>query len=341
MLDGPHQAVVRDIPEPPRAPDEVLVAMDRVGICGSDLAVYAGTRRAKYPLVLGHEGVGRVVDPGSSPYGHDARVVVEPNIPCGTCVICRRGQGHVCPTKRSLGMNAPGVFAELVAVPAEFVHPLPETLTFADAVGIEPLAVALHAFGAGHVAACEPVAVIGCGAEGLLLLRVAATFGARVLALDVRPERLEVARSHGAQQVALVPSAGAATEVAERIAREWCPAVVFEAAGAAAALDLAMQVVAPGGRIVAVGLAANPIRLLPLAFVRRGLTLVGSLIYDHPADFEWAIDVVNQRKIQPSTLVTEVLDGLESLPAALATLAAGESGGKTIVRFSTRREERA
>jgi alcohol dehydrogenase/L-iditol 2-dehydrogenase len=95
------------------------VEVDLAGVCGSDLALFDGRRAAPaYPLILGHEAVGRRADTG-------ARVVVEPNIPCGTCVVCRRGQGNVCPRKRSLGLNAPGVFAARVAVPVEYVHAIP------------------------------------------------------------------------------------------------------------------------------------------------------------------------------------------------------------------------
>lgn len=171
VLEGPRQAVLRQIAEPRREPGDVLVAVERAGICGSDLAVFKGSRSAAYPLVMGHEAIGYIADPGESEHAPDSRVVIEPNIPCGRCDVCRRGHGNVCPTKRSLGMNWPGAFAELVAIPSEFAHPLPADMSIADAVGIEPLAVAVHAVTAGHVAQGSDVAVIGCGAEGPLLVQ--------------------------------------------------------------------------------------------------------------------------------------------------------------------------
>jgi threonine dehydrogenase-like Zn-dependent dehydrogenase len=238
-------------------PGEVLVAVERAGVCGSDLAVFTGSRPAEYPLVMGHEAVGCIADPGESEHAPGSRVVIEPNIPCGRCDACRRGRGNVCPSKRSLGMNAPGVFAELVAVPSEFAHPLPTDISMADAVGIEPLAVALHAVAAGHIVEGSRVAVIGCGAEGLLLLQVLVACGARVVAADLREERLALAHQLGAEAAVHIR-----TESAQSVDSRLNAAVVFEAAGAATALELALNAAAPGGRVIALGLGASAARLL-------------------------------------------------------------------------------
>jgi L-iditol 2-dehydrogenase/L-gulonate 5-dehydrogenase len=331
VLEGPRRARLCELPEPRLARGEVLVGIERAGVCGSDLAVFSGSRPAEYPLILGHEGVGRILDAGDSQHVPGSRVVIEPNVPCGRCSICRRGHGNVCPEKRSLGMNWPGVFAERVAVPADFVHALPAEMAVDDAVGIEPLAVALHAFGLGQVAEGDPVAVVGCGAEGLLLVQVAVALGARVLAADLQSERLEAARRLGAERVLAVSPDGVSAELLDETRRGWSPAVVFEAAGAASALELALQVAAPGGRVVAVGLASTPMPLQPLAFVRRGLSLIGSLIYDHPTDFLQTIELVRRGQIRPSHLVSETLDDLAALPAALGALLQREPSGKTLV----------
>lgn len=326
VLEAPRQARVRDLPTPQLGDADVLVAVERVGVCGSDLAVFQGTRRVHYPLVMGHEAVGRILDPGTSQHTTGSPVVIEPNIPCGRCDSCRRGFGNACPDKRSLGMNWPGAFAEAVAVPAAFAHPLPRGVRRDDALGIEPLAVAVHAVGAARVAQGETVSVLGCGAEGLLLIQVAVACGARVIAADLSPERLELARRLGAKRVVVVP-----TDPSPSIDRRLRAPVVFEAAGSAPAVELALRVVAPGGRVVALGLGSAAARLVPLQFVRRGLTLIGSIIYDHPTDFERAIELVSQQRIRPAALVSQVVDGLDALPAAMATLVAGAPPGKTVV----------
>ncbi len=322
VLEGPRRTVLRDIAEPSISPGEVLVAVERAGICGSDLAVFSGSRFAGYPLVMGHEAVGRIADPGDSEHARGTRVVIEPNIPCGRCEVCRRGHANVCPHKRSLGMNWPGAFAELVAVPADFVHPLPEDVRIEDAVGIEPLAVALHAVDAAAVAEGDDATVIGCGAEGLLLVQVLVARGVRVTAADLRADRLKTAREFGAN--ALVRVSGDSAD-------GMCAPIVFEVAGTRPALELALRAVAPGGRVIALGLGTAPAELLPLDFVRRGLTLVGSLIYDHPTDFQLAIDLVQRRQVQPSALASRVVNGLEELPLVLNALTSDDSGGKTVV----------
>lgn len=327
VLESPGRLVVQEIPRPTLDSGEVLVRIEQAGVCGSDRAVFLGKRPAAYPLILGHEGVGVIADAGSSGRTRDERVVIEPNIPCGTCTICKRGRGNVCPFKQSLGLSRPGAFAEYVAVPSGFAHALPDGIELSDAVGIEPLAVALHALKVSGASARETVAIVGCGAEGLLLLQVAVAAGIRVVAVDVRPQSLELAQTLGAGGGIL---AADADDASRRLEREWCPEVVFESAGAGAALEFALRAVAPGGRVVALGLDVSAVPLVPLDFVRREIQLIGSLIYDHPGDFRAAIEMVRRGQVRPSRLVSRAIV-LDDLPAALA---ADSPRGKTLVTIA-------
>jgi L-iditol 2-dehydrogenase len=324
ILEAPRQLTVHEVDEPRPGPDDVLLDVELAGVCGSDVPLFLGIRPAAYPLTLGHEAIGRVLQPGHSGLEEGTRVVVEPNIPCGTCAICLRGCGNVCPSKRSLGLNTPGVFAERVVVPARFVHSVPPAIEPRDAVGIEPLAVAVHAFRVGQVSA-GAVAVVGCGTEGLLLTQVAVAMGARVLAADMHAERLAAAEHVGAACTVQVSADETPETLGACIAADWAPLVVFECAGAAPAVELALEAVAPGGRVVLLGLGAKAVPVLPLRFVRRGLTLAGSLIYDHPTDFEQAIDLVGTGRVRPSAAVSHVL-GLENAAAALELVVGGQAG---------------
>jgi 2-desacetyl-2-hydroxyethyl bacteriochlorophyllide A dehydrogenase len=325
VLEGPERVVVRTVPPPIPAPGEVLVAVELAGVCGSDVALLNGKLVAEYPLILGHEAIGHVVDPGTSSLRRGAPIVIEPNIPCGKCSVCQRGNGNVCAQKRSLGVNAPGVFAELAAIPAEFVHDLPAELAPRAAVLIEPLAVAVHAFSIAHAAPGDLVAVIGCGTEGLLLSQIALALGASVLAVDVRADNLARARQLGVQHTLQVDSDEPIEALAARITADESPTVVFEAAGAAHAVELGLAIVARGGRLVLVGLSTDTVPFIPVCFVRRGITLLGSLIYDHPADFARAIELVRTQQIGPSMLVGRV-EPLEAVADALKHAASGESG---------------
>jgi 2-desacetyl-2-hydroxyethyl bacteriochlorophyllide A dehydrogenase len=329
VLEGPQQLVVREMPEPSPSDEMVLVAVELAGVCGSDVPVYTGTRPVKYPLILGHEAIGRITHPGRSGLVEGTRVVIEPNIPCGVCAVCQRGRGNVCPNKRSLGLNTPGAMADHVAVPIGFVHRVPAEIAPMDAVGVEPLAVAVHAFRLGEAAEGDAVAIIGCGTEGLLLTQVAAAMGARVLAADMRSDRLANAERFGAARTLQVPADQTAEDLGAQIAADWSPTVVFECAGAAPAVELALQAVAIGGRVVLIGLAGKPVPVVPLRFVRRGLTLTASLIYDHPGDFERTIELVRLGRAQPSALVTDVR-GLEDAAEAVQLVVSG-SAGKVLV----------
>jgi threonine dehydrogenase-like Zn-dependent dehydrogenase len=247
--------------------------------------------------------------------------VVEPNIPCGSCAVCQRGKGNVCPAKGSLGLNRPGVFAERVAVPAAFVHPLPAEIGLLDAVGLEPLAVAVHAFYVGGVTPGDAIAIIGCGTEGLLLTQVAVAMGARVLAADILAGPLATATRLGATRTVQV----SADRSHEQLIAEWSPLVVFECAGSASAVEFALQTAAIGGRIVLIGLGTEPVPIVPLRFVRRGLSLTASLIYDHPGDFARAIDLVRSGQVRPSAQST-TLAKLADAPDVLQRLTEGTSG---------------
>lgn len=303
VLEGPHSIAIHDVAEPDCQPGEVLVDVELAGVCGSDIALFEGRRTAVYPLILGHEAIGRLSDSGTP-------VVIEPNIPCGLCSVCRRQQATVCPNKRSLGVNAPGVFADRVAVPAEYVHPLPHGIDPLDAVCLEPLAVAVHALGVANVQAGDPVAVVGCGMQGLLLVQLALARGAHVVAVDRCPDPLAAAAELGA---------------AVSIAQDGAPSIVFEAAGSASAVAKALEIAGNGGTVVVVGLATDAVSVVPLEFVRRGLKLVSSLIYDHPRDFQCAIDLVNSNAIQPGKRVRTVTD-LAHIGGALLN-----KQGKTVV----------
>ena len=325
VLEAPGRLVVQDTDEPSPSDEAVLVAVELAGVCGSDILVYSGTRPVKYPLILGHEAIGRVTHPGRSGLAEGTRVVIEPNIPCGVCSVCQRGRGNVCPKKRSLGLNTPGAMANHVSVPVGFVHPVPPQIEPMDAVGLEPLAVAVHAFRLGEAAEGDAVAIIGCGTEGLLLTQVATAMGARVLAADMRADRLAAAERFGAARTLEVPADETAEELGAQIASDWSPTVVFECAGAEPAVELALQAVAIGGRVVVIGLAAKPVPVVPLRFVRRGLTLTASLIYDHPGDFERTIELVRLGRARPSALVTHVR-GLDDAAEAVQLVASGSTG---------------
>jgi L-iditol 2-dehydrogenase len=232
---------VHEEPDPEPLPDELLVQVGGVGLCGSDrhwfLEGGIGDAVLNKPLVLGHEFAGVVA---SGPRRGEP-VVLDPAVPCGRCGLCLAGDGHLCAELRFAGHGSTdGGLRTLVAWPEQLVYPLPDSIPAKDAPLLEPLGVALHAVDLGGSEPGTTAAVFGCGPIGLLLVQVLTAAGVTVeLAADPLPHRALAARAFGARGSDL---ADMAVDVA------------YEAAGDDGALDDAIAATRPGGRVVLVGI---------------------------------------------------------------------------------------
>ena len=265
--------VADDWPEPSAGSGQVVVRVLGVGICGSDLALLSGARRAPgYPWVPGHEAFGEVVATGDGVSRDRAgqRVVIEPNYPCLRCPACRSGRTSMCPDRVVVGFTAPGTLAARVAVPAAFAWPVPGGWADTDAVCAEPLTVALAAIRRSGAAPGSRCLVVGAGSQGTLLCVALAACGISPYVLEPQPGRRDLAVSLGARAAR---DSDAGFEV------------IFETSGAEAALAEAIGRAAPGATLTLIGLGPEQARVDTGLLVRRQLTLRGSLIYDHPGDF--------------------------------------------------------
>lgn len=253
MLQGPDDLTVETRDEPSLPVGGVVVQMAYVGVCGSDVRNWHhGSARLAGPQVPGHEVVGVVVASDDARFAAGTRVAVCPGAPCGSCDACAHGRQNLCRERIVLGYDFAGGMEEQFAVPATSIAAgcvvvIPDGLALRSAVLAEPLHTVLNGQDLARVAPEDSVLVIGLGTIGTLHAALARSLGARrVVAVDVRPERV----------------ASAAAVLGDDIAREtgdglrevggpdgW--SVVIIAAGAPAAVDLAMQMVAPSGRILA------------------------------------------------------------------------------------------
>jgi L-iditol 2-dehydrogenase len=240
-----------------------LVRVTAVGICGSDLHWWGdgeiGDAKLTHPLVLGHEGAGVIA---AGPRSGE-RVAIDPAITCGTCRACRDGYRNLCYRIKFSGHGeTDGMMRELMAWPAELLHPLPDAVSDADGAMLEPLGVAIHSVDLGHLPFAGTASVIGCGPIGLLLIQVLKAAGARsVLAVEPLAHRREAAARLGADQVT-----GSLDEAGVDVA--------FEAAGNDEAVGLAMASVRPGGRVVLAGIPGDDfIRFGASVARRKGLTI--------------------------------------------------------------------
>ncbi len=318
-LIAPGKIEISEVPPPQLEGEDVLIAPICLGICGTDISFFMGHRSPpSYPLLIGHEVVGRVaaIGNGVTRVAVGQRVVVEPNYPCGICTYCRAGRGNICPNKKSPGVTIPGCFAEQFTAPVEFVWPVADAISDENAVTIEPLAVSLHALWQSGAQIGDTVAVLGCGSTGLLLIQAAISQGIRVFAHDIVESKLDIARELGAQ-------VNQSPDISE-VWRHEGVTTVFECAGATATVELAVNAVPRGGQVILLGLSSHPASFTPLKFVREELRVSGSIIYDHPGDFSRAIALVDNKVLSPGRIVSQTFP-FNEIDRALQVASTGES----------------
>jgi len=277
--------------------------MRLVSICGSDVHLFKGDwQNISYPIRPGHEGMG-IIDAVGFGVTHleiGQRVVIEPNFPCGRCRYCWRGQGNICPNKRILGVKEPGCFAEYIVLPARFVWPIEDHIRDEDAVLVEPVAVGWHTLKTAELHAGETIAVIGLGAIGLLLTQTALAVGYKVMVLDKVPGKMALAEGWGAFPIHKeLDDAFLGTQFDEAGV-----IAVFECGGTAKTAEMALDAAPPGAKVIIVGLAHKSVSFIPFEVTRRGIKILTSIIYDHPADFSRTIELIGDGVIQPSRIIS-------------------------------------
>jgi L-iditol 2-dehydrogenase len=317
-LHGPRVLRCTDEPIPDPGDGEVLVRVTAVGLCGSDLHWFKegtiGDAPLTHPLVLGHEFAG-MIESGAR---RGERVAADPAISCGKCVACREGDPNLCEHVLFAGYGATdGALRRYLAWPVENLHTLPDGLSDADGALLETLGIALHALDLGHMRVGMTVGVFGLGPVGLLLVRLAALAGAsRILATDVLDRRLQMARALGAEVFEASADDGERNAVLERGGRG--VDVAFEAAGEPEAVETAVAVARPGGRVVLVGIpSVDQISFRASSARRKGLTLVMSRRMKHT--YPRAIRLAESGTVDLSGLVTHRFP-LEEAEAAFAVL---------------------
>jgi len=323
LLYGPRDIRLAEVAKPEPGPGEVVVRVRATGICGSDLHMYTGDRPADYPQILGHEFAGDVAAVGEGVQGlaPGDRVTAEPNFSCGACIYCREGLPNLCVNRVGMAINWPGTLAEYAKVPARFVWRIPEGMSYRQGALVEPLMVAVHAVRRGRVRVGDTVAVLGCGAIGLLTVAAAKVAGARVFAVDIVPEKLALARQMGAEATFNGRDADALERIRALTPAGQGPLVVFETAGVAATVQQAVELVRGGGRIVLVGLSTRPVPVVPMTVARRELEILGSFIY-YAGEFDIGIRLIASGAVDAEALVG-VTVGLDQADAAFR---AAESG---------------
>lgn len=320
-----------DVKDPVITDDrEVMVRVEAVSICGSDVHGMDGsTGRRRPPIIMGHEASGVIAKVGRAVRGFSVgdRVTFDSTIYCGECFHCRRGEPNLCDDRRVLGVSCAeykqdGAFAEYLVVPDRILYRLPDNLDFVSASLTEPLAVAAHA---ARIGACElgdSIAVIGAGLIGLLLIQVLrANCSGRIIAVDLDPSRLEAARGFGADETVLAgPNA---VESIRTLTGGRGVDRAFEAVGASAPIATAIASLRKGGTLVLVGNLSPTIDIPLQSVVTRQLTLKGSCAI--AGEYPLALELMASGKVDAKALVSAVAP-LSEGGAWFARLYAKEKG---------------
>ena len=276
VLEGVRQLKLGEWPVPRCGSTDVILRPVAVGICAGDMQHYLGRNPyTKYPLIGGHEICGIVTEAGEgvTRVKCGELVVVEPVVGCGHCYPCRHGKPNCCTNFCLIGLHRPGGFAELCLVPEANVHRVPEGMDAVTASFAEPLTIGIQACRRGDVKAREYCLVIGAGPIGLAILEVARQRGARVVVTDINEERLAFARELGAETI---PADDQLLATVRKQTNGEGADVVIEAAGTAATIQAAVELVAPGARVVIVGLAKENVSLNGFDFTRKEVNILGS-----------------------------------------------------------------
>ena len=335
FLDKPKQLTLREVKIPEPKAGEVRIKLKMIGVCGSDVHLFIGHRLLVKPLTIGHEGLGYIDKIGKGVIGRaiGERVVIEPNIPCYKCSYCMSGRGNICINKRVIGVNEMGCFAEYICLPAEFCWQVPDTISDNDAVTIEPTTVAVHALLASKAKIGDTIAVIGLGAIGLLLTHLALSLGYKVFVTEINQVKLKMATDMGA---IAQNTEGVTPEDQGVILNEiWEKnevVAVFECAGSAFTASLATAAAPRGSEIILIGLSEKLATFTPLKITREGITIVPSIIYDHPFDFKRAIQLIASKTINPSFIISRFMT-LAEVQNALETAVKGEDS-KIVIKIN-------
>jgi 2-desacetyl-2-hydroxyethyl bacteriochlorophyllide A dehydrogenase len=214
VLEAPSSLALREVERPPLREGNVLIRVTNTGICGTDQSIYYGGIPVSYPLIMGHEAVGEIVEgEGAGGLGPGSRVILDPVYFCGQCYQCRAGQTNLCPRGGLVGRDRDGGFAEFVTVPAANAYQLPDEVADGAAPLIQVLTTCLHAHRLAKVFPGEAVVVIGLGVTGQLHVQLAKARGAYPVIGITRSEwKRDLARELGAD-ITAPPGAEAASAI--------------------------------------------------------------------------------------------------------------------------------
>lgn len=320
QIQAPLQVSCIDLPMPVRKPGEALIQLKALGICGSDVSAYRGKNpQMRYPLVLGHElaGVVMEIDDNEAGIRPGDRVVVDPYIYCGQCYPCSLGRTNCCTDLKVLGTQVDGGMQEFLTHPAHLLHKMPDNLSWELAPITETLCISLHTVRRAGVAAGETVAIFGAGPVGFLAALLCNEMGARPILIDVVESRLNLARKYGVKDTinsAKVDLMQSIDELTNHVGAH----AVLEISGANAAVANTLQVASYAGRVVFTGWPKHETTLDTALITKKELDVRGSRTANK--EFKDCMDLIASGRINVASILTSICS-IGEIPMMLKEIA--------------------
>jgi len=323
--------VVRDVPKPACGPNDVLIRVHHAGVCGTDLHIYDwnpwAQGRCKPPFTVGHEFAGEIIELGSDvheDFKTGQLVTAEGHIICGHCLQCRTGNGHVCKRTSIIGVDRNGCFAEYIVMPSGNVMLLDGIPTEIGGI-MDPMGNAFHTVLSTEVSG-SIVLILGCGPIGCFAVGIAKAAGAAaVIAVDVNPKRLELARKMGATRV-LNPKTDNVEAAVLELSNGDGADLVCEMSGAPSALHTGFKVVRYGGRVHLLGIPDGDV---PIDFaneiVFKGITIYGVIGRKMYETWNLMQRFLRSGQFDPRPTITHRFP-LEKIEDAIAAIRSGDAG---------------
>jgi 2-desacetyl-2-hydroxyethyl bacteriochlorophyllide A dehydrogenase len=307
VMTEPGKIEFSDVEEPKVGSGQILLRVKRIGVCGSDVHVNHGKHPfTSYPVVQGHEfsAVVEGVGEGVKGIAVGSKATARPQIVCGKCRPCKRGDYNICDVLKVEGFQAPGCAQQLFVTTEDKIVPLPDSLTFEQGALVEPTAVAVHSTGRVPELKDKNVAVLGAGPIGNLVAQVARCRGAKkVLITDLSHFRLEIANKCGIEETSNAASESLA-KASERVFGEEGFDVALEAVGVESTMSAAVDAIQKGGTIVVLGVFGEKPRIDMSIVGDRELSIIGTLMYKHE-DYQKAVELIAKGEIITEPLVTK------------------------------------
>ena len=318
LLKSKQTLSLENVELPALKSDEMLIKVAACGVCGTDIHLYNGEEGAgssTLPLIMGHEFSGTVVELGSniSKFKAGDRVTVDPNVYCGQCFQCQRGNGHFCLNAEAYGVSMFGGFAEYCIVTEKAAYKIPDNLSLMHAALVEPIACCLHGIDRANIKVGSNVAIIGMGSIGQLMLQLVKNAGAAIIiAIEPQAAKREKALQLGAT-IAIDPSTQDVNQVTSELGIASIDSVI-ECVGRANTMETAIEIASRGATVVLFGLTApnTEIRVKPLEQVfRKELTITSSFV--NPLVTDRVIDLLASGRIDAEAVITDMIPLDESI----------------------------